>query len=194
MRIPDNIEFIDFTNAAEWESWLVDHYDQEGGVWLKIAKKGSGKTSVTITEALNVALCYGWIDSQRRSYDATYYLQRYSPRRPKSPWSRLNVDRVEALMAAGRMQPSGLAEVAAAKADGRWDAAYDSQKNATVPPDFAAALERHEQAKRSFNRLDKSSQYAMALPLLKATTAASRAVRLQKAIATLEADSQTPKK
>jgi len=190
MGTPDNLESIDFTNAAEWESWLANRCDQAGGVWLKIAKKGSGKTSVTITEALDVALCYGWIDSQRKSYDQTYYLQRYSPRRPRSPWSKLNVDRAEALLAAGRMQAPGLAEIRAAQADGRWGAAYESQKTASVPPDLAAALEQHELARHAFNRLSKSGQYAVVLSLLKATTAASRAVRLQKAIAKLAADDQ----
>ncbi|TDC51425.1 hypothetical protein E1281_20425 [Actinomadura sp. KC345] len=105
-----------FTDAAEWEMWLVAHHDTEGGVWLKIAKKGSGATSVTIAEALDVALCNGWIDSQRKSCDEDFYLQRYSRRRKGSPWSRVNVEKAEALTAAGRMRPPGLAEVAAARA------------------------------------------------------------------------------
>ena len=111
-----------FSDAAEWEAWLAEHHDQRSDVWLKIAKKGSGHTSVTLTEALDVALCYGWIDSNRRPCDAEYYLQRYSPRRAKSPWSRINVGKVAALVAAGRMREPGLAAVRAAKADGRWDA------------------------------------------------------------------------
>jgi uncharacterized protein YdeI (YjbR/CyaY-like superfamily) len=194
METPDNLDFIDFTNDAEWESWLANHYDQQDGVWLRIAKKGSCKVSITITEALDVALCYGWIDSQRKSYDQMYYLQRYSPRRAKSPWSMINVRKAEALMAAGRMQAPGLAEIHAAQADGRWDAAYESQKNASVPPDLAAALEQYEQAKHAFDRLDKSGQYAVMLPLLKATTARSLAAQLQKAITKLEADNQAPQK
>jgi uncharacterized protein YdeI (YjbR/CyaY-like superfamily) len=119
MQTSDRIEPFDFATAAEWEAWLASHVDQEGGVWLKIAKKGSAKTSVAILEALDVALCYGWIDSQRKSYDQDYYLQRYSPRRPKSPWSKINVDRVEVLLAEGRIRARGLAEIRAAQADGR---------------------------------------------------------------------------
>ena len=123
METSGSNEFIDCANAAAWETWLESHYEQPGGVWLRIAKKGSGKTSVTISEALDIALCHGWIDSQRNGYDHAYYLQRYSRRRPKSPWSKLNVERAEALMAVGRMQPAGLLEIKAAKKDGRWNAA-----------------------------------------------------------------------
>jgi uncharacterized protein YdeI (YjbR/CyaY-like superfamily) len=116
-------DVIAFADAARWEFWLADHHDRKTGVWVKIAKKGSGRTSVTLAEALDVALCYGWIDSQRKPYDDDHYLQRYSPRRRKSPWSRINADKAEALIAAGRMREPGLAAILAAKADGRWDAA-----------------------------------------------------------------------
>ena len=180
-------EFMDCANAAEWETWLARHYEQPGGVWLRIAKKDFGNTSVTISEALDIALCYGWIDSHRKGYDQAYYLQRYSQRRPKSPWSKINVERAEALMAAGRMQPAGLAEIEAAKTDGRWGAAYASQRNVTLPPELAAALAQNDRAKKTFDRLDKSAQYAIILPILKAATAESRAARLQKAMAKLEA-------
>lgn len=128
-----------FADAAEWEAWLAADHESDGGAWLKIAKKGSAATSVTIGEALDVALCYGWIDSQRKSCDEHFYLQRYSRRRKGSPWSRVNVERVEALTAAGRMRPPGLAEVAAAKADGRWDAAYTAQRHADVATGDLAA-------------------------------------------------------
>ena len=123
----DGTDIINFTDAEHWESWLDDHHDMQAGVWLKIAKKRSGSTSVTITDALDVALCYGWIDSQRKCCDATHYLQRYSPRRSKSPWSRINVAKVEALITAGRMREPGLAAIRAAEADGRWTASspYD---------------------------------------------------------------------
>ena len=113
---------FDFANAAEWEIWLKDHYDQSGGVWLRIAKKNSGKTSVTIPEALDVSLCFGWIDSQRKGLDKNYYLQRYSPRRAKSPWSKINKDRTQKLIEEGRMQPAGLRAIKVAKLDGRWPA------------------------------------------------------------------------
>jgi uncharacterized protein YdeI (YjbR/CyaY-like superfamily) len=184
----DETEVLAVADAAEWESWLAAHHQDSGGVWLLIAKRGSSRTSVTIAEALDVALCYGWIDSQRRSHDADFYLQRYSPRRARSPWSRLNVERVEALTAAGRMRAPGLAEVVAARADGRWAAAYVPQRDAETPPDLATALEHNKRAAAAYERLDKTGRYAIALPIMKATTPAARERRLRKAIATLEAD------
>jgi uncharacterized protein YdeI (YjbR/CyaY-like superfamily) len=125
MEALSTTEVLACTDVTQWESWLADHHDRSSGIWLLIARKGSDKKSVTISDALDVALCYGWIDSHRKSHDVDYYLQRYSPRRPRSPWSRLNVQRVEALIDAGRMRAPGLAQVAAAQADGRWLAAYD---------------------------------------------------------------------
>ncbi|MEO6094608.1 MAG: hypothetical protein ABIW76_02665, partial [Fibrobacteria bacterium] len=142
----DQCDVQDFAGPAEWEAWLKRHHGEPGGVWLKIAKKGSGKPSIAISDALDVALCYGWIDSHRRGLDAFHFLQRYSLRRSKSPWSRINVDRAEALIAAKRMRAPGLEEIRAAKADGRWDAAYAPQKTAGIPPDFAAALTRNTDA------------------------------------------------
>lgn len=187
MAALNGAEIIVFDDASQWESWLADHYELPTGVWLKIAKKGSGMASVTLTEALDVALCYGWIDSHRKSCDEAYFLQRYSRRRSRSRWSRVNVDRTEVLVAAGRMREPGLAEISAAQADGRWEAAYESQKNATVPPDLAAALERNEQAKAFFETLDRTNQYAVFFRLMTARTPDSRAVRLQEMIAKLEA-------
>ena len=136
----DLADVIAFSNAAEFETWLADHVDERHGVWLKIARKGSGVASLTGDEAVDVGLCYGWISGQRKAHDEVYYLQKYVPRRPGSRWSQVNVRKVEALVEAGRMRPAGLAEVGAAKADGRWDAAYESQRDASVPPDLAAAL------------------------------------------------------
>ncbi|CAN7222245.1 YdeI/OmpD-associated family protein [Pararhizobium sp. LjRoot238] len=179
------LDTLTCTNPAEWESWLADNHAQSPGIWLLIAKKGSTKPLITIGEALDVALCYGWIDSQRKGYDAHTYLQRYSPRGRKSPWSRLNVERVEALTEAGRMRPAGLAQVAAAQADGRWAVAYEPQRKAGLPDDVASALGENARAKTAFERLDKSGQYALILPLLKATTPEIRAARLKKAIAKL---------
>jgi uncharacterized protein YdeI (YjbR/CyaY-like superfamily) len=180
-------EALTFENAGQWEAWLAAHHDSAADAWLKIAKKGSGVPTVTIREALDVALCYGWIDSQRKSYDDSYYLQRYSRRRPTSAWSKVNVDRVEELTAAGRMRAPGLAEVAAAKADGRWDAAYASQRTAEVPPDLAAALADRPTARAAFEALGKTDRYALILQLLKARTPETRAARLQKIMATLGA-------
>ena len=174
-----------FADAAQWEAWLAEHHEAEGGVWLKIAKKRSAFASVTAAYATEVALCYGWIDSHRKSHDEHCFLQRYSRRRKGSPWSRVNVERVEALTAAGRMRPPGLAEVAAAQADGRWAAAYTAQRNATVPPDLAEALAAHPEAAARFEALDKTGRYLMILPLLKARTPARRTARLQTAISGL---------
>ena len=187
--VRNNAEVLACTDRAEWESWLAEHHDESSAVWLLIAKKGSNKVSLTIGEALDVALCYGWIDSQRKGRDANHYLQRYSPRRPGSAWSKLNVERAEELMEAGRMRAPGQAEVAAARADGRWAAAYEPQRRATFPEDFEAALERNERARGAFEQLDKSARYAIVLPVLKAATPAVRATRIHKAIATLEASS-----
>ncbi|MGP4025747.1 YdeI/OmpD-associated family protein [Actinomadura sp. 3N407] len=174
-----------FADAGEWEAWLAENHEHEGGAWLKIAKKGSAVTSVQIGEALEIALCYGWIDSHRKAHDEDFYLQRYSRRRKGSTWSQVNVERVEALTAAGRMRPPGLAEVAAARADGRWDAAYAAQRNVTVPPDLAEALAASPGAAARFEALDKTARYLVILPLLKARTPAGREGALEKAIAGL---------
>lgn len=181
------MEIISCAGAADWESWLAAHHAVRDGVWLKIAKKDSGRTSVTPVEAVEVALCYGWIDSQRKSHDGGYFLQKYSPRRRGSSWSRVNVERAEALIAAGRMRAPGLAEIEAAKADGRWDAAYESQRSATVPADLAAALARDEPARAFFESLGRTDRYAVILRLLKARSTASRAAQLRRLVALLRA-------
>jgi uncharacterized protein YdeI (YjbR/CyaY-like superfamily) len=173
-------------DAAEFEAWLDAHVDLRVGAWLKIAKKGSGVRSLTADEAVDSGLCYGWISGQRKSYDATHYLQKYVPRRPRSRWSQVNVAKAEELIAAGRMRPSGLAEVEAAKADGRWAAAYESQRNATVPPDLAAALAVSPQAAQAFDALTKTQQYAVILKLITARTATARAAQLRRAMTALE--------
>jgi uncharacterized protein YdeI (YjbR/CyaY-like superfamily) len=177
-----------FATSAEWDTWLAAHHATSAGIWLLIAKKNAVTPLITIGEALDAALCYGWIDSQRKGFDKVSYLQRYSPRRGKSPWSRLNVDRVAALTEAGRMQAAGLAEVAAAQADGRWAVAYEPQRNAGLPEDLAAALSGNAKAAAAFAALDKTGQYALILPLLKATTPQIRLARLNKGIARLAGD------
>ena len=184
---PDGVEVIMFRGADEFEAWLAEHVDEQRGVWLKIAKKSSGIPSLTDDEAVDIGLCYGWISGQRKSLDGEYYLQKYVPRRPRSRWSQVNVRKVEALLAAGRMRPPGLAEVEAAKADGRWDVAYESQKDATVPPDLAAALVASPSAARAFESLGKTEQYAVILDLITARNPATRAAHLRKAISALEA-------
>ena len=178
---------IVFRDAAAFEAWLDAHVDLRAGVWLKLAKKGSGVSSLTAEEAVDLGLCYGWISGQRKPYDETYYLQKYVPRRPGSRWSQVNVAKVEELLATGRMRPPGLAEVASAKADGRWAAAYQSQRNATIPPDLAAALAASPQAAQAFDALSKTQQYAVILNLDTARTATTRAARLRNAMTALKA-------
>jgi uncharacterized protein YdeI (YjbR/CyaY-like superfamily) len=188
-RPENNAEVIAFRDAAEFEAWLADHVDHGAGVWLKIAKKGSGIASLTDDEAVDIGLCYGWISGQRKAFDDDYYLQKYVPRRPRSRWSQVNVRKVEELTAAGRMRPSGQAEVDAAKADGRWNAAYQSQKEATVPPDLAAALTASPQAALAFESLSKTDRYAMILDIVTARNPTTRAAHVRKAVAALVAGS-----
>ncbi|WP_311203280.1 YdeI/OmpD-associated family protein [Streptomyces gossypii] len=174
-----------FEEAAAWDAWLAEHHEDEGGAWLRIAKKRSAVVSITIEQALQAALCHGWIDSTRKSCDEHSYLQRYSRRRRGSPWSRMNVERVERLTAEGRMRPAGLAQVAAAQADGRWASAYTAQCDAAVPPDLAEALAAHPGAAARFEALGRTGRYQIILPLLKARTQAGRAARLEKAVSGL---------
>lgn len=175
-------------DAAAWEAWLAEHHDRSGPVWLRIAKRRSGLASPTIGEALDVALCFGWIDSQRRGLDDRAYLQRYSPRRPRGPWSAINVARVEELIAQGRMREPGLAQIRAAQEDGRWDAAYLGQRRARVPEDLLAELEQRSRARERFEALSRSERFDLFLPMLTARTAAGRRSRLERALARLEAE------
>jgi uncharacterized protein YdeI (YjbR/CyaY-like superfamily) len=181
-------EVLTFTGAAGWEAWLAVHHNQAKGVWVKVAKKGSAHGSITAAEAGEVALCYGWIDSVRRAASDGFFLQRYSRRKPNSSWSRVNVDRAQSLIAAGRMRPPGFAEINAAKADGRWQTAYESQRYATVPPDLTMALAMNQPAEEAFSRLGKTDRYLVILPLLKARTPKARAARLRKTIERLAAN------
>jgi len=184
---PGTAEVIAFRDAADFEAWLADHVEWRPGVWLKIAKKGSGVPSLTDEEAVDLGLCYGWISGQRKAYDEIYYLQHYVPRRPRSRWSQVNARRANALIATGRMRPSGFAEVEAAKADGRWDAAYESQKEATIPPDLAAALGANLQAGKAFASLSKTDRYAVILDIVSARTVQTRSAHILKAVAALAA-------
>ena len=177
---------LTFSDAAAFEAWLERHVDHRPGVWLKLAKAGTGIPSLTSDEAVDVGLCFGWISGQRKSLDDRYYLQKYVPRRPRSRWSLVNVRKVEVLTEAGRMRPAGLAEVEAARADGRWDAAYASQREAEVPDDLAAALAGTPPAARAFEALGRSERYAVILQLLTARSPETRLRRLASAIRTLE--------
>ncbi|WP_454194814.1 YdeI/OmpD-associated family protein [Nocardia sp. Marseille-Q1738] len=181
----DGTEIITCTDRTQWESWLADNHDRATDVWLKIAKKSAAGTTITITEALDGALCFGWIDSHRRGLDADHYLQRYSPRRPTSPWSQVNVAKAEALIASGRMRSPGFAAIAAARSDGRWSAAYEPQRTATCPADLHAALTENPSARGRFDRLDRSGQYAFYLRLMKSRTPTERATQLRRVLAEL---------
>lgn len=178
----DGVEIIAFPDAEAFESWLGEHHTRQAGVWVKVAKKRSGIPSVTDGELVDIGLCWGWISVGRRSLDERYYLQLYVPRRARSLWSRVNVDKVAMLTAAGRMREPGLAEVRRAQEDGRWVAAYESQKTATVPPDLATALDAEPEARKAFDALDRSGRYQTILPLLRALTPEARRARLRRAV------------
>lgn len=176
---------LEFPDVGAWDAWLEQHHDSRTEAWLRLRRSGADVVLPDFGEALECALCHGWIDSMGRSLDDVSRLQRFSPRRPRSPWSQVNVAKVEALIAAGRMRPGGLAEVEAARADGRWAAAYPSQSQATVPPDLAAALAAAPGAAEAFDRLNRSEQYALLLPVYKALTEAGRARVVARVVAKL---------
>ncbi|MFE0698758.1 YdeI family protein [Streptomyces sp. NPDC058872] len=174
-----------FDGGEELEAWLEEHHGDTPGIWLLLARKGSGLASPNAEEILDSTLAYGWITGKRIARDHRYYLQKITPRRPRSLWSQVNVRQVEALTAAGRMREPGLAEVRAARADGRWEAAYPSQKDATVPEDLAAALAAEPKAAEAFDGLSKTDRYLVILSLWQARTAKTRTARLERAVAAL---------
>jgi uncharacterized protein YdeI (YjbR/CyaY-like superfamily) len=176
----------DFASQKEWERWLEKNHGESPGVWLRIAKKSASKPSVTYAEALEVALCYGWIDAQKRSESDTSWLQRFMPRRPRSIWSKINREKVLALVSAGRMKPAGLKEIERARQDGRWDAAYDSPSSATVPPDFEKAMKKHPAAKKFFATLNAANRYAILWRIQTAKKPETRARHIEKFITMLE--------
>ncbi len=171
---------LEFETQARFEIWLAKEHAESDGIWLKIAKKGSGIRTVDYAGAVEVALCYGWIDGQMKRLDDDYFTQRFTPRRTRSRWSKINVKKVEGLIAAGKMKAPGLAEVERAKADGRWDAAYDSPATATVPPDLAKALARKPKAKALFEKLTSSQRYSILYQLQDAKRPETRRRRIEK--------------
>ncbi|PYI38083.1 OmdA domain containing protein [Arthrobacter psychrolactophilus] len=180
------MEILEFTDAAGWADWLTDHHDQQAEAWVRIGKSHAEMHLPTIAETGELALCFGWIDGQRKSYDAVSFIQRYSRRRPKSSWSKVNVERAEALIAAGRMRPAGWAEIEDAKADGRWDAAYEPQRTARVTEELTAALANDARSRTAFEALGRSEQYLLMLPLLKAYTPKMREAALLRLMTRLE--------
>ncbi len=182
MKNTDTLPTIAFETQQDWEAWLAEHHADTPGIWLKLAKKGIGIASISYAEALEGALCYGWIDGQKASFDGTYWLQKFTPRRPKSIWSKVNCDKVTALLAEGRMQPSGIRQMEVAQADGRWEAAYDSQSKITVPPDFQSELDKNQPARDFFSTLDRINRYAILFRIQTARKPETRAARIQKFI------------
>jgi len=152
---------LTFESEAAWENWLEENHTSADGLWLKIAKKASGYASVTYPEALTVALCFGWIDGQKKSFDDDYWLQKFTPRRKRSNWSKINRGKAEALIKQGRMRAAGMREIEQAQADGRWDAAYESQGTIEVPEEFQKELDKNPKAQEFFNRLNRANRYAI---------------------------------
>lgn len=182
----DDLPTVLFAGPPEFEAWLEENHASSQGLWLKIAKKGAPKPSVTYAEALELALCFGWIDSQKRGFDETHFLQRFTPRRPRGRWSRINRKKAEALIAAEKMRPTGLVEVEAARADGRWEAAYEGQRTAQVPEDLRRELDANPAARDFFAGLDSANRYAIVYRLNDAKKPETRERRLRRFVAMLE--------
>jgi uncharacterized protein YdeI (YjbR/CyaY-like superfamily) len=183
----DGLPRIAFASAAEWEAWLEDHHAGSEGVWVKIAKRGTGIESVHYPEVLESALCFGWIDGRREALDERHFLQRFTPRRVRSRWSRINRDTAERLIADDRMRAGGLAEVQRARGDGRWEAAYEGQRSIEVPEDLLRELDARPRASAFFAGLSSQNRYAILYRLQEARRPETRARRLEKFVAMLEA-------
>ena len=183
---PDDKPILEFDRKSEWTKWLEKNHAKSSGVWLRMAKKDSGLTSISRNDALDSALCYGWIDGQARSEGEKTWLQKYTPRTKRSIWSKINRDKVNALIEKGEMRPSGLAEIERAKKDGRWEAAYDSSKTIEVPPDLKAALAKNKKAKALFEKLDSRNRYAILFRTHNAKKAETRAKRIKQFVEMLE--------
>lgn len=181
----DELPILQLPDDAAWERWLEANHSESAGVWLKTARKKAPVTTVTHADALTTAICFGWIDGQRHPYDDTFFLQRFTPRRARSKWSQVNVDKAEQLIAERRMRPAGIAQIEAAKQDGRWDAAYAPQSRATVPEDFQRELDRNPQAKAFFETLKGVNRYAFLYRVQDAKRPETRAQRIEKFVAML---------
>jgi uncharacterized protein YdeI (YjbR/CyaY-like superfamily) len=182
MEIFKNLPVLSFNKQKDWRAWLEHNHQLSPGLWLKHAKKLSGKKSVSYEEALQEALCYGWIDSQKQAYDEDYYLQKFTPRGPNSVWSKINVTKVENIIKTGKMRPAGLAAVNLAKQDGRWDAAYDSTSSSKIPEDFLAELDKNPRAKEFFGTLNRANTYAFSWRIVTAKKPETRKARIEKFI------------
>lgn len=185
MKSP-TIPILYFAIKKQWADWLAKQHDKSPGVWLKIAKKRSGIPSVTYEEALEVALCYGWIDGQKGSFDDQYWLQKFTPRGTKSIWSKINREKAEKLIESGKMRPAGLKAIEMAKTDGRWDKAYEGQRTMPVPDDFQAELDKSPKAKACFATLNSVNRYAILFRVHNARKAETRARRIRQFVEMLE--------
>lgn len=182
---PDDAPIIFFANQAEWEAWLEAEAENTKGVWVQLAKKAAPYASVSYFEAVEVALCFGWIDGPKRRHDEYSSLQKFTPRRPKSIWSKINREKAQALIASGRMRPSGMRAIEAAQKDGRWDAAYDPPSTAVPPDDLQAALDANEEAKHFFQTLTSSNRFAIIFRVQQAKRPETRAKRIRDFVAML---------
>jgi len=183
----EGLPIVEACDQLEWRRWLEQNHQAVAAVWLRFAKKGSPVATVSYAEAIEEALCHGWIDGQVRALDDHFYLQRFTPRRARSKWSEINREKATRLIAEGRMRPAGLAQIEAAKTDGRWDAAYPAQSKATVPADFQHALDQNDQARTFFETLTGSTRYAFLHRLHNVTDPARRAKRIASYIERLSA-------
>jgi uncharacterized protein YdeI (YjbR/CyaY-like superfamily) len=181
-----DLPILPFASKKKWSDWLAKGHDKSMGVWLKLAKKDSDIPSVTYAEALDIALCYGWIDGQKKGFDDQYWLQKFTPRGPKSIWSKINTEKAERLIANGEIKPAGLKAIEAARQDGRWEAAYASQKNIAIPDDFQAALAQNQKAKDFFVALKSAERYSFLFRIHHARKPETRAKRIQQFVEMLE--------
>lgn len=181
------LPIVPFATARKWEAWLERHHANPDGLWMKLAKKASGIPSIIYAEALEIALCHGWIDGLKRPLDGDWWLQHFTPRRPRSKWSKVNCAKALELIEQGRMKPAGLREIERAQRDGRWEAAYDSPRTATIPPDFAAALKQNAKARKFFETLSGANRYAILFRIHDAKRPETRARRIAQFVAMLAA-------
>jgi uncharacterized protein YdeI (YjbR/CyaY-like superfamily) len=187
MAPQDELPILSFASAAEWEGWLEREHERAAGLWLSIAKRGAPRAGVSYSDALDVALCFGWIDGQKRALDAHHWLQRFTPRSARSRWSQINCDRARALIEVGRIRPAGLAQIERARADGRWDAAYPGARAATVPEDLERALAANPAARAFFDTLDGANRYAILYRVHEARRPQTRAERIARFVEMLAA-------
>ncbi len=186
MSVAAELNVVLFNNQKSWETWLASHCESSPGLWLRLAKKSSDIQSVTYQEALDIALCYGWIDGQKKSYDDESWLQKFTPRGTRSIWSKINRSKALKLIEEGRMTPSGLASIERAKQNGQWEAAYDSHRTAAIPEDFESALGSSPKAKTFFATISSQNRYAILFRIQTAKKAETRKRRIEQFIDMLE--------